>query len=82
MKRFFGMKWMNSCSYIVLEAPSERMTSASQREKCWQSPKNAATGGGGGGGRYCSNTLPVSNNINRALLSAFWWEGRDEKETD
>ena len=31
---------------------------------------------------YCSNTLPVSNNINRALLSAFWWEGRDEKDSE
>ena len=54
-KRLFRMNWMTimrrSCSYIVLEAPSLRMTSASQREKCWQSPKNAGTGGG-----YCSNT--------------------------
>ena len=33
-------------------------------------------------GEYCSNTLPVSNNINRALLSAFWWEGRDEKDSE
>ena len=41
---FTGMK-IRSPAHLFYWKHHQRMTSVSQREKCWQSPKNAATGG-------------------------------------